>query len=135
MKQIMSFLALALIAIPLTVYAQSNNQPNSSMNQQMQNNGNAPMMMCGCPMCMQAMNYGKDKDFSMQNYMKSMRQTHQNMGNMMDQMHKDCNGNFDDCPAMHEHMKEMQQMHKDMGMGDMHNNKWHKKWMGNQGQQ
>ena len=93
------------------------------------------MMMCGCPMCMQAMNYGKDKDFSMQSYMKNMRQMHQNMGQMMDDMHKNCNGNYDDCPAMHEHMKEMQQMHKDMGMGDMHNNKWHNKWMGNQGQQ
>lgn len=56
------------------------------------------------------------------------------MTTMMDQMHKDCNGNFDDCPAMHEHMKEMQQMHKDMGMGDMQNNKWHNKWMGNSSQ-
>ena len=132
MKKITSFLALALLAIPLAVYAQTNNGQSGSMGKQMQNSGNAPMMMC-CPMCMQMMN-GNNSDMSMQNYMKSMRQMHQNMGNMMDQMHKDCNGNYDDCPAMQEHMKEMQQMHKDMGMGDMHNNKWHNKWMGNNSQ-
>ena len=136
MKPLLSFLALALLAIPVAVYAQSNNsQSDVPASAQVQQNGNAPMMMCGCPMCMQAMNYGKDENFSMQNYMKEMRQTHQNMGKMMDEMHKNCNGNYDDCPAMHEHMKEMQKMHKDMGMGSMQNNKWHNKWMGNQGQQ
>ena len=135
MKSLLSLLVLALIAIPLTVYAQSNNQSNSLATAHEQQSDNMPVMMCGCPMCVQAMNYGKNKDFSMQNYMKNMRQMHQNMGQMMDDMHKNCNGDYDNCPALHEHMKEMQQMHKDMGMGDMYNNKWHKKWMGNQGQQ
>ncbi len=128
MKKIISFIALALIAIPLAVYAQDTTQQNTNMHQNMQSGKNMQgmHMMCNgnCPMCSQMIDCMKDGSCSMQDQMKSMRSWHQNMGKMMDQMQEECNGDYDNCPAMREHMKEMQQMHKDMG--NMQNNKWNK---------
>jgi len=137
MKKTTGLIDLAFITIPLAVYAhesnQSSNQKGGWMMDDCMHNGKQMrgmhMMDDNCPMHQQMMKCMDDENCPTQNRMEYMRNMNKSMSKMMDQMHDDCNGNYDDCPAMREHMKEMQKMHK--GMGGMMDDRWYDNWMGN----
>ena len=129
-KALYTLFAAVLIATPIAVHAQGKGQQSWMMEDCMHKGTQMQgmhMMDDDCPMHQQMMKCMDDENCPMQDRMGYMRDMNKNMGKMMDQMHQDCNGNYDDCPMMRENMKEMQKMHE--SMGNMMGDRWHDNWI------